>query len=443
MAGWKVSQSAADPSVLEPLTDLPWNIALDGASGDRRERGRRAGRATPSAPGAGGRCSTDTGGYVGIGAEDLDRADRWFERWGSLGGLPRSHGAAGPHLRQLPGRDQPHADGQLHRLQHAGLAAWNAALIYAGFVVGENYPQIEAALKPFEYVIYAVVFLVVAYFVARWWWGKRRRAARRLTGPRATCHDLRQSNEPSSSGRGGSPHRRSARHLGQPANRIGPCRCGRPDPRLAPGQTGPTVTVRKGEGDRDANRWRIRRSHGRAGPRSARPSVNAPATSTGSAHELASPPPNAALDVRVRGVGMRFATAGGRGQGTRPAQPRRAGRLVHGDHRPERLRQEHAAAARGRPARAADGHGRWWATRRPAPGDGRVGLAFQQPRLVPWRSTLDNVALPLEVAGVRRRASGARRPARPWSASASAARPSFVRASCRAAWRSAPRWRAR
>jgi NitT/TauT family transport system ATP-binding protein len=36
----------------------------------------------------------------------------------------------------------------------------------------------------------------------------------------------------------------------------------------------------------------------------------------------------------------------------------------------------------------------------PMVGDGRVGLAFQQPRLVPWRSTLDNVALPLELAGV-------------------------------------------
>ncbi len=36
----------------------------------------------------------------------------------------------------------------------------------------------------------------------------------------------------------------------------------------------------------------------------------------------------------------------------------------------------------------------------PAAGDGRVGLAFQQPRLVPWRSTLENVALPLELAGV-------------------------------------------
>ena len=38
----------------------------------------------------------------------------------------------------------------------------------------------------------------------------------------------------------------------------------------------------------------------------------------------------------------------------------------------------------------------------PRAGDGRVSLAFQQPRLVPWRSTLDNVALPLEIAGVPR-----------------------------------------
>jgi NitT/TauT family transport system ATP-binding protein len=39
----------------------------------------------------------------------------------------------------------------------------------------------------------------------------------------------------------------------------------------------------------------------------------------------------------------------------------------------------------------------------PRPGDGRVALCFQQPRLVPWRTTLENVALPLELAGVAAR----------------------------------------
>ena len=35
--------------------------------------------------------------------------------------------------------------------------------------------------------------------------------------------------------------------------------------------------------------------------------------------------------------------------------------------------------------------------------DPRVGLVFQEPRLLPWRSTLANVAFPLEIAGINER----------------------------------------
>jgi NitT/TauT family transport system ATP-binding protein len=38
----------------------------------------------------------------------------------------------------------------------------------------------------------------------------------------------------------------------------------------------------------------------------------------------------------------------------------------------------------------------------PRAGDPRVGIAFQQPRLLPWLSTLDNVELPLALGGVPR-----------------------------------------
>ena len=37
------------------------------------------------------------------------------------------------------------------------------------------------------------------------------------------------------------------------------------------------------------------------------------------------------------------------------------------------------------------------------PRDGEIAVCFQEPRLLPWRSALRNVALPLELAGVPRR----------------------------------------
>jgi membrane protein DedA with SNARE-associated domain len=177
MAGWKVSQSALDPSVLEPLTGLAWNIPLAVAFATV---GSVIGAMVGYGIGAwGGRPLLNRyGRYVGIGAEDLDRADRWFERWGSwavfLGRmvpLVRTFVSYPAGISRMP-------IGRFLLFSTLGSLPWNAALIVAGFVVGENYPQISAAMKPFEYVIYAVVIGLVLLLLARWWWGKRRQSAR-------------------------------------------------------------------------------------------------------------------------------------------------------------------------------------------------------------------------------------------------------------------------
>jgi membrane protein DedA with SNARE-associated domain len=176
MAGWKVSQSAADPSIVEPLTGLPWNIPLAVALATV---GSIVGALAGYAIGAwGGRPLLDRfGGYVGIGDEDLDRADRWFERWGAwavfLGRmvpLVRTFVSYPAGISRMP-------LGRFVLFSTLGSLPWNLALIVAGFVVGENYEQIEAALKPYEYVIYAVVLLAVIALVGRWWWRKRARSS--------------------------------------------------------------------------------------------------------------------------------------------------------------------------------------------------------------------------------------------------------------------------
>ena len=114
-------------------------------------------------------------------------------------------------------------------------------------------------------------------------------------------------------------------------------------------------------------------------------------------------PPSTGLGIRLDGVGMRFAGPGGplqaldglelevgAGSFTAIIGPNGCGkstllRLVAG------LLEPTAGSVRVGDAT-------------PRPGDGRVALVFQQPRLVPWRTTLDNVALPLELARVSLRA---------------------------------------
>ena len=113
----------------------------------------------------------------------------------------------------------------------------------------------------------------------------------------------------------------------------------------------------------------------------------------------------AAID-RVDGVDLAFPTRdGGRLPVLDGVDLDDPGRRHRRAHRPQRLRQVHAPARHRRAARARTGEpSRSTATAIAGP-DPRIGLVFQEPRLLPWRSAADNITYPLELAGWPRRAA--------------------------------------
>jgi membrane protein DedA with SNARE-associated domain len=167
MAGWKVSQSTADPSVLEPMTHAPWSwlavlvVATVGAV---------LGSLLGYLIGAwGGRPLLDRWGrYVHIYPDDLDRADAWFARYGDWAVF---FARLVPLLRALinyPAGVARMPLGRFVLFSTLGSLPWNAALLLAGFLLGENYRHLYDAVRPFEYVIYAVVLIGGAYLIYRW-----------------------------------------------------------------------------------------------------------------------------------------------------------------------------------------------------------------------------------------------------------------------------------
>ncbi len=171
MAGWKVSQSAADPMVLEPLSGLPWNwlLALLIAT-----IGALIGSLAGYLIGAwGGRPLLDRyGRYVHIKPDDLDRADAWFARYGDRAVFI---GRLVPLLRALinyPAGVARMPVGRFLLFSALGSLPWNAALLYGGYLLGENYRGLYDAVRPFELPIYLAVLLGGAYLIYRWLRGR-------------------------------------------------------------------------------------------------------------------------------------------------------------------------------------------------------------------------------------------------------------------------------
>lgn len=121
------------------------------------------------------------GRWLHLGPENLDRAERWFERWGDwavfLGRITpvvRSFVSIPAGVARMP-------LGRFTVLTFLGCAVWCFGIAGAGLALGSRY---ESFHHNFRYVDYTIVALLLALGVA--WWVRRRKAtklARRGSDP--------------------------------------------------------------------------------------------------------------------------------------------------------------------------------------------------------------------------------------------------------------------
>jgi len=159
-AGFLVGEGTA----IEPLTGQPWSLPLVVLAGTL---GATAGALVAYAIGYwGGRpVILRWGRWLGIKAEDLDRTEAFFEKHGMAACLI---GRMIPVIRSLVSFGA--GLGRMPVLKFTvytflGSLPFTFLLVFVGVQLGENWEVVGAVLKQFEYLILAILVLVVLVFV--------------------------------------------------------------------------------------------------------------------------------------------------------------------------------------------------------------------------------------------------------------------------------------
>lgn len=117
------------------------------------------------------------GRWLHLTPDKLDRAERWFDRWGNLGVLI---GRVTPIVRSfvsIPAGvlEMPLAPYTVLTL--VGSAVWAFAIAGIGYGLGSSYQRFDHGFKYVEYVVLVGLVLAAAYFVYRWATVGRRRVS--------------------------------------------------------------------------------------------------------------------------------------------------------------------------------------------------------------------------------------------------------------------------
>lgn len=107
----------------------------------------------------------------------LDRAERWFARWGNWGVFI---GRITPVIRSFVSYPAGALEMPLTPytvLTAAGSAVWAFAIAGIGYALGSNYRRFDRGFKYAEYLVVAGVVVAAAYFIYRWATVGRRRVS--------------------------------------------------------------------------------------------------------------------------------------------------------------------------------------------------------------------------------------------------------------------------
>jgi membrane protein DedA with SNARE-associated domain len=121
------------------------------------------------------------GRWFHLTPDKLDRAERWFDRWGNFGVLV---GRVTPVVRSfvsIPAGvfQMPLGPYSLYTL--VGSAVWAFAIAGAGYGLGSSYESFNHGFRYAEYAVVAGVLLGAAYLVYRW--SNTARVSRRADTP--------------------------------------------------------------------------------------------------------------------------------------------------------------------------------------------------------------------------------------------------------------------
>jgi membrane protein DedA with SNARE-associated domain len=117
------------------------------------------------------------GRWLHVTPERLDKAERWFDRWGNVGVLV---GRVTPLVRSfvsIPAGALEMPLAPYSVLTLVGSAVWAFAIAGIGYALGASYHRFDHGFKYAEYAVVAGVVAAAAYFLYRWATVSRRRVS--------------------------------------------------------------------------------------------------------------------------------------------------------------------------------------------------------------------------------------------------------------------------